>query len=199
MQDRGAPPRSTLNTPMIERRRSFYPSLKGEPTNHCNAFSRGLSRSLSRRFSSRPPPPPPPKLVVKNSLDAVCVASSRMSAPWWATAWGKAALRRPEGDKWSSGRVPRCLSPAPRLTNGITQHARSHKETRPRFGEQPQTARPSSPTTGRTCRRFWWASFYWGKLRYHEKKWKRQKRILKYNKKLWKTLISVHWVNKTGV
>lgn len=67
--------------------------LKGEPTNHCNAFSRGLSRRLCFPLSVSLPLA---TLVVKNSLDAVCVASSRMS-PLMANCVGKGSFRRPEG------------------------------------------------------------------------------------------------------
>jgi len=112
MRRREAPPQRTLNTPMIWGGWPLPPPLKGEPTNHRNAFSRGLSRS-------RLPFPPPTlfsllaTLVVKNSLDAVCIASSRMSPldgrlcrREWRLSAGAG------GDWWSSDCVPRC---SPRL------------------------------------------------------------------------------------
>lgn len=67
--------------------------LKGEPTNHCNAFSRGLSCRLCFPLSFSLPLT---MLIVKNSLDAVCIASSRMS-PLMADCVGKGSFRRPEG------------------------------------------------------------------------------------------------------
>lgn len=86
-------PRRAHLTPRWSEAGGLLPSLKGEPTNHCNAFSRGLSRLLWFPFSFSLPLA---TLVVKNSLDTVCIASSRMS-PLMANCVGKGSFRRPEG------------------------------------------------------------------------------------------------------
>lgn len=83
-------PRRAQLTPRWSEAAGLLLPLKGEPTNHSNAFSRGLSCRLCYPLSF------PLSLVVKNSLDAVCIASSRMSL-LMADCVGKGRFRRPEG------------------------------------------------------------------------------------------------------
>lgn len=86
-------PRRAQLTPRWSEAGGLWLPLKGEPTNHSNAFSRGLSCCLCYPLSF---PLLLATLVVKNSLDAVCITSSRMS-PLMADCVGKGSFRRPEG------------------------------------------------------------------------------------------------------
>ncbi|KAK2883186.1 hypothetical protein Q8A73_022119 [Channa argus] len=86
-------PRRAQLTPRRSEAGGLSLPLKGEPTNHRNAFSRGLSRRLRYPLSTSLPRE---TLVVKNSLDAVCIASSRTS-PSTADRAGKGSFPRPEG------------------------------------------------------------------------------------------------------
>lgn len=133
-------------TPRWSEAGGLLPSLKGELTNHCNAFSRGLSRRLCFPLSSSLPLA---TLVVKNSLDTVCIASSRMS-PLMADCVGKGSFRRPEGIDGAPGVCrgalcyfdvcirSQCYRPAPSLN-----------EARKRFSTWPQTVTLVSSTATR--------------------------------------------------
>lgn len=123
----------------------LYP-LKGEPTNHCNAFSRGLSRRLCFPL---PFSLPLATFVVKNSSDAVCIASSRMS-PLKADCVGNSSFRRPEGIDGA----PSVCRGALRgfdvcVRSGCYRHAWRLNETHRWLSARPQTVTPVSLTAVR--------------------------------------------------
>lgn len=144
MRCREAPPPSTLNTPMIWGGWPLTPRSKVSPQITV-MHSAGVSLSPPP-FPRSPFSLPLATLVVKNSLDAVCIASSRMS-PLMADCVGKGSFRRPEG-----------IDGAPSVCWGTLhgfdvcirsqcyRHARSLNETHKWLSAWPQTATPVSLT-----------------------------------------------------
>lgn len=138
-------PRRAQLTPRWSEAGGLLLPLKGEPTNHSNAFSRGLSCRLCYPLSF------PLSLVVKNSLDAVCIASSRISL-LMADCVGKGRFRRPEGIDgapsvcWGTFcGFDACIS------SQYSRHAQTAIETHKWLNSWPQTVTPEFSCSLITC------------------------------------------------
>lgn len=95
----------------------------------------GVSLTVSASLSS---PPLFPALVVKNSLDTVCIASARMS-PLMASCVGKGSFRGPEG---LDGAPSECRGALRSFDVCVRSRAQRWNEMCKSLGARPRTVGP---------------------------------------------------------